>query len=215
MSQKTSLGLAIALIIICFIASFFFYTNFPVLVATHWNFNGEVDGYSSAAFAAFFFPIFILVIYLILSSLPLIDAKKDRHHEFGKVYSSLKLLIVFFLTFIYGIIGFKGIGYNIPVQVVVPIGLGFLFIILGNYLRKVKQNWFMGIRNPWTMRYEEVWDKTHSLSSKIFMFGGLLFILIAFVQSVFVLPLFITVLIFLIVVPNIYSYILYTRIVKK
>ncbi|MEK7072147.1 MAG: DUF1648 domain-containing protein, partial [Patescibacteria group bacterium] len=75
----------ILLIIISILTSFYFYANFPEQVATHWNFEGQVDGYSSKAVGMFLIPLIMLGLYVMFLALPHIDPKKDRYGEFSKV----------------------------------------------------------------------------------------------------------------------------------
>jgi uncharacterized membrane protein len=81
------------------------------------------------------------------------------------------------MSILYLLTSLNGLGYNLPIEKIVPLGVGLLFIILGNYMPKVKKNWFVGIRTPWTLASEEVWNKTHRLGGKIFILAGLLMIL--------------------------------------
>jgi len=158
------------------ICSFYFYAHFPQQVPTHWNFRGEIDGWSGKAFAAFFFPALNLGIYLLFLGMPYLDPKKDRYAEFARPYHIFKNFMVGFLTVVYFYVGLAGLGYNYPVNYVIPPGIGILFLAMGNYLGKIKPNWFMGIRTPWTLSNEEVWNKTHRLGGKMFIVMGILMI---------------------------------------
>lgn len=175
--------ITILLLAISAIASVFLYPHFPEQVATHWNFKGEVDGYSPAAFAAFFFPALSVGIYLLLTFIPLLDPKKERYMDFSKAYNVLRLSITILMIGIYVIMSAYALGYNIPVGTVMPVAIGALFIIIGNFLPKVKRNWFVGIRTPWTLSSEEVWNKTHRMSGKLFVISGILFIVMAFLKQ--------------------------------
>ncbi len=170
-------SLAIILLTITFLASIYFYQNFPPLVPIHWNISGQPDNWSNKNFAAFFFPVMIAVVYLMMVTLPIFDPMKKRYQEFAKTYQVIRLALVFFLCAIYFFTSLNALGYNIPIAKVVPLGIGLLFIILGNFLPKVKKNWFVGIRTPWTLSNEEIWNKTHRLGGKIFVVSGLLMIL--------------------------------------
>jgi len=178
-------------------ASFWLYSQFPETVATHWNFSGEPDGYSGRVFAAFFFPAFSWGIYLLITFLPLIDPKRDRYHEFSSVYNAIRLLIVGLMVAIYGLTAASGLGYNVPIGILVPGLIGLLFIALGNFMPHIKRNWFVGIRTPWTISSEAVWTETHRIGGKIFMAAGAVCIIIPFLPGVFALPLFITTIVLL------------------
>lgn len=204
----------ITLITMSVVASIYFYSHFPESVATHWNIRGQADGFSSKAFAAFFFPMFSMALYALFLSIPYLDPKKDRYQQFTKVYHVFKNLIIGFLTLIYLVVGLNGIGYAISVSTVVPLAVGFLILILGNYMSKIQPNWFMGIRTPWTLSSDEVWKKTHQLGGKLFMVFGCLMILGAFLPAEGFWFTFIPGVILASVVPMVYSFILYKRLNK-
>ncbi|MFA6321856.1 MAG: SdpI family protein [Candidatus Buchananbacteria bacterium] len=202
-------------ILLSVLASFYFYANFPDLVPTHWNYRGEIDGYAPKLFGAFFFPALIIGIYLFFLFLPYLDPQKNRYQEFAKVYHTFKTLIVLFMVFIYFFTGLAGLGYPAPVNIVVPIGVGILFLVLGNYLGKIKPNWFMGIRTPWTMSNEEVWNKTHRLGGKIFMLIGLFMIFGTILPATWFFISFMAVVIIGSLIPIFYSYWLFKKITNK
>jgi len=182
-TNKIHEAIIIILLLIAGIASYFFYQKFPEQVATHWNYAGEVNGYSSRAFAAFFFPALAIGIYLLITFLPIFDPRKERYQDFSKAYNVLRLSITILMLGLYVIISFNGLGYQVPVGLIMPIGIGLLFIIIGNFLPKVKRNWFVGIRTPWTLSNEDVWNKTHRVGGKLFVLGGILMMLMTFVNQ--------------------------------
>ena len=197
------------------IASFYFYQNFPERVVTHWNFAGQPDGYSSRAFAAFFFPLLNVGMYLLFLVFPSFDPKKDRYAQFAKAYHVFKLAIVGVMTLIYGIVGMAGVGYPVPIERVLPATIGVLFIVLGNYMAKLKRNWFMGIRTPWTLSNEEVWNKTHRLGGKLFILMGVLMAAMGFWKNLATWYIFTGGIIGVALVPIIYSFLLYRKLEKN
>jgi uncharacterized membrane protein len=205
----------VMLIILSILASFYFYAHFPDRVATHWNYNGQIDGWSGRGFAAFFFPMLNLGLYLLFLGLPYLDPKKDRYAQFAKPYHIFKTLIVGFLTVIYFLVGSAGIGYPVDISLIVPSGVGVLFIIIGNYLGKIKPNWFMGIRTPWTLSNEEVWNKTNRLGGKLFIIAGLIMLIGFLLPPSIFWVIFIIILAVIILLPIIYSYWLYQKIEKN
>lgn len=193
------------------IASVYFYRHFPDRVVTHWNFAGQPDGYSSKAFAAFFFPLLNLGMYLLFLGLPYLDPKKNRYPDFAKVYHVFKAVIIGVMSIIYGIVGLAGLGYSVAVEKVLPAIIGVLFIVMGNYMAKIKPNWFMGIRTPWTLSSEEVWNKTHQLGGKLFVLMGVLMVAMGFWNNKIMWYIFTVGVIGVALVPMVYSFILYRK----
>jgi len=209
-SFKTEI-IPILLVLVYVVASFYFYANFPARVITHWGFDGEPNGWSSPVFAAFFFPALILGIYLMFLALPLLDPKKDRYAEFSGTYHLLKVIFVLFFVGIYFLASLANLGYAIPIGTVVPFLVGLLFIVIGNYMGKLKRNWYIGIKTPWTLSSDVVWNKSHRLGGKMFMLAGVLMMIDGFVARALQLPLLIALISMVAIVPIVYSYIVYRK----
>ncbi|MFH1522193.1 MAG: SdpI family protein [Patescibacteria group bacterium] len=173
--------LPIVLILLAVVVSFYFYSNFPERVPIHWNIAGQPDNWGSRTMAAFLFPGIMIGMYFLFLFLPYMDPKKERYQQFRKVYHVFKGILLFFMVAIYFISSLNALGYNISVELWVPVLVGMLFIILGNYMGKIKPNWFMGIRTPWTLSSEDVWNKTHRFGGKMFILGGVLMSLMYFI----------------------------------
>ncbi|MDD4332566.1 MAG: SdpI family protein [Patescibacteria group bacterium] len=203
--------LSIFVIALAIAASFYFYSVFPERVPTHWNFAGDVDGWGSRATGAFAIPAMLVGMYLLFLVLPKFDPKKERYEQFEKPYNVVRTLILLFLAVIYFLASFNALGYNIAIEKWVPVLVGLLFVLLGNYLSKVKMNWFLGIRTPWTMSSETVWNKTHRFGSKAFVLSGLLIIITAFAPAFYKTISFILAMIVIIFGTIGYSYWVYRQ----
>ena len=203
--------LPIIIVILAIISSFYFYANFPERVPIHWNAAGEVDGYGSRAMGAFLFPGIIIGMYLMFLSIPYIDPKKKRYAEFRKVYHVFKTALVFFMVLMYFVASLNALGYNIRIEFWMPIMVGTLFILLGNYMNKIKPNWFMGIRTPWTLSSEVVWQKTHKVGGKVFMLGGAMIAFTVFAPVAYRMIIFFTAISLIVIGTVIYSYIAYRQ----
>ncbi len=200
-----------AIIIIAVSSSFYFYAHFPEQVPVHWNMAGEVDNYGSRAMGAFLFPAIIFFMYLMFLLIPLLDPKKQRYEQFRKVYHIFKNFLLLFMLFIYFAVGLSGMGFNISISTWVPFFVGVLFIIIGNYMGKIKPNWFMGIRTPWTLSSEEVWNKTHRLGGKAFIVAGILMALMNLFPVSAKPFVFTIILIIAALLPIVYSYFLFAK----
>ncbi len=190
--------------------SVYFYLNAPDLVPSHWNFQGEVDDYSSKTFIAIFGPVLTLGLYLLFWLLPKIDPKKERYAEFAGVYAIFRTVIIVFLAGIFLVTGLAGLGYDVNIAKIVPLAVGVLFVTMGYFLDRVKSNWFVGIRTPWTLSSETVWQKTHRLGRYTFMIAGVVFAGGAFLAETKFYPhIFIGAILLAAVAPVVYSYLLY------
>jgi uncharacterized membrane protein len=202
---------SVSLIILSFVVGFYLWQHFPSIVPTHWGINGEVNGWSGPLFAAFFLPALMLTMYLLFLFMPYIDPKKDQYAAFSSVYHNFKDLMVAFLFILYFMTGLNGLGYQVDISFYVPIMVGALFIIIGIFMRKVKMNWFVGVRTPWTMSSETVWEKTNRLSFWVFVASGLLMAATALFTWRIKVILFILSIGLIILILPIYSFILYTK----
>src|SRR3989338_1369331 len=201
--------LLIILVLGAWAAGFYFYSVFPETVPVHWNIAGEVDRYGSRFEGAFILPIVVTAMYLLFLFIPLIDPKKEKYQQFQNVYHIFRYILILIMWVIYLIASFNGLGYNIRVEIWIPLTIGVLFLILGNYMGKIKPNWFMGIRTPWTLSNDEVWSKTHRLGGKMFMLMGLFLILNPLLPFQSLTWALIIPIVTVVLVPVIYSYIIF------
>lgn len=188
-----------------------FYNNLPDRVASHWNFVGQVDGWSSNTFHGIFFPLLIIGLYALLLILPMIDPHKENYQKFISSYHILKGLIIAALFSIYLITTVFNLGWQINVGVAISTTIGVLMMLLGYYIRDIKENWFMGIRTPWTLSSPVVWEKTHKFSSWLFMAFGLILIIIPYLTAFLGISLFIIGLVGVTIGSSFYSYLVFAK----
>jgi uncharacterized membrane protein len=182
------------------------FSKLPAELPTHWNFNGEVDGYSPKLNAMLMQLGIMILLYVSVAFLPKIDPRKQNYQSFFKSYAIIynALLTLFFLLNIMLIL--TGLGYSIPMSTLGTLFIGAIFIILGNYMQQVKSNFFIGIRTPWTLSNDEVWKRTHRFCGKIYFGSGFAFILATFLSGAWKTGLIVTIIAVLIITPYIYSY---------
>ena len=152
----------------------------PNKFPTHWNYQGNVDGWSSKSFATMFFPSLILAIYVLMLLLPKFDPMRHNYQHFAGPYYAIRLALVLFLSAIFTFTLFAGIGFKWNIMYFMLSMMGSLFVIMGFALPKIKRNFFVGIRTPWTLQSDEVWEKTHQYSGKVFIVVGILSFLTMF-----------------------------------
>ena len=182
------------------------WNQLPDPVPSHWNAAGEVDGYSSKPVAVFAMPLVLLLIHWLAAVITGLDPKKQNQSEKVRV---LIFWIVPALSLLVSALTYSAaLGKSLRVETIMPIFVGLLFLALGNYLPKCKQNYTVGIKIPWTLHSEENWNKTHRLAGWLWVGGGL-FCLVAGFLGIFLLT--VPVLLVMAIVPIIYSYILYKK----
>ncbi|WP_320128029.1 SdpI family protein [uncultured Sphaerochaeta sp.] len=183
----------------------FLYARLPEQIAIHFTLDGTPNGFASKAFAGFILPLILAIGNLFFQITLDNDPKKNN----GQPLRSLsKWLFPFMSVLIVPMILFISLGYKISVQTFVPIFLSLLFIIIGNYLPKCKQNYTIGIKLPWTLSNEENWNRTHRLAGWIWTIGGII-ILVSGIANFMVEVIGGIVLACMIGIPTIYSFALF------
>jgi len=206
--------LPILLIIFSIGLGFYFYSVSPDQVPMHWNAYGEIDRYGSKLEGSTMGPAILLGLYLLFLVIPLLDPKKEKYEQFIGVYKMFRLMIMLLLFAIFTIASLSGIGYDIKVGIWIPFLIGIMFMFMGNYFGKIKPNWFMGIRTPWTLSSDEVWYKTHRLGGKLFMLMGLFFMLTPLWPPKSLVWTLIVPAVVAALVPIVYSYIIFNKLKK-
>lgn len=182
------------------------YTRLPEQLPTHWNVQGEIDGYSSKNFALFGLPFILVVVNIICQFAILADPKRENYS--GKLQSLVIWMLPVLSLMIQIITIVVGLGHKLDVTAILTLFVGVLLIAMGNYLPKCKQNYTIGYKLPWTLDDEENWNKTHRLAGWLMVVSGILVIIAVPLQLV--LPAMIVVLV-ITLVPAVYSYVLYVK----
>jgi len=164
--------LPLVLIILSVLLSIVFYQYLPEQIASHWNIQGVVDGYSKKINTVLMFPILQIILFVLLVTIPNIDPRKKNIEKFEKHFFSFINAILLFTVLIQIQVFLWNIGIQIQMGVIMPILMGGLFILMAQLLRKSKQNYTIGIKTPWTLSSEKVWDKTHKLGAILFTISG-------------------------------------------
>jgi len=191
-----------------------FYPDLPEQVPTHWNIQGEVDDYSHKAVATLVMPLLPLAIYVLMTVVPKIDPKRQNYGKFGPSYEKIRTIIVTIMVGITVLPLLSALGYDIKVDLLVRIFIPLLFIALGNYMGKIKHNYFVGIKVPWTLASAEVWNKTHRLGGKLMVVGGIFALAGVFTPPTAGFVMVMTGIFAPLIISTIYSYLLYAKTVK-
>jgi uncharacterized membrane protein len=196
----------LAIVLLPFIYLAYIWSELPKKVPMHWNINGEVDRYGDKS-ELLLIPILLpLLIYVIFLVVPKIDPK-NKLHKMGNKLQTIKFLMTTFMSILalYIIYTAKNQSLTNPNYIVLFIGV--LFIILGNYFKTIKPNYFIGIRTPWTLENETVWKETHKLGGKLWFLGGILIVIFSLLLKEHQnFTIFILITVVITVVPIVYSY---------
>lgn len=145
----------------------------PERMPVHWNAAGEVDGYGGKFVGLLLLPLTAAGLYLLLLVLPKLDPGKLNYEGFAKVYTIIRSTLMAFLSVLYLATTMAALGWRVDMARVISLAMGPMFMVLGNYLGKVRPNWFVGVRTPWTLSSKLSWSKTHRLAGWLFMGSGL------------------------------------------
>lgn len=211
MNKKTNKLLIISSILCLLPAIFciFIYNKLPDKIPTHFDINGNIDSYGSKLFVCILLPLILCISNIILNIIINNDPNKKNHNK------SLKKLI-YFLIPIMSLIFIPtsiliSLGININMSIIAPIFISLIFIFIGNYLPKCRQNYTMGIRLPWTLNNEKNWKKTHRLAGLLFVIIGILNIVTTAIFNNFSYYILIASLILIGIVIPIYSFLMYKK----
>jgi uncharacterized membrane protein len=149
------------------------YPALPDRIPSHWNAAGEVDGYLPTPWGVLIVPLLMIPFAALLFLLPRIDPLKANYRKFRPYYDGFILVFVAYLFVIQLQILLWGLGYPVSPNLLYPVLIGGLFIYLGFMLEHAEQNWFVGIRTPWTLSSERVWKKTHARGGTLFKVAGI------------------------------------------
>ena len=212
--MKLTYALTILIILASFGTSLALYDSLPEKMASHWNSDGEVDDYMSKFWGAFLMPVVSLGMFLLFLFIPKIDPLKKNIQDFRKYYDYFILIMISFMFYIYLLTLFWNLGHTFNMTQMLLPAFAILFYYIGVLTQNAKQNWFIGIRNPWTLSSKEVWDKTHKLGGKLFKVSAILILFGLVLPDLAVCFMLIPILATAII-TIIYSYIVFSRTTKK
>ena len=204
--NKKTLFITCAVILLPIIAGLMLWDRLPDRIPTHWGMGGEVDGWSGKGFAVFAMPALMLGIQLLCFFVTASDPKRGN---IRRKYLSMVLWIIPVLSVMTSCISYAvALGAQIRVEQVIPGFIGLMFVIIGNYMPKFQQSYTMGIRLPWTLSSEENWNRTHRFGGKIWALGGIGVLFCTLMgwgmASIVILAV-------VVIVPTVYSYVLYRK----
>ncbi|AVO03408.1 hypothetical protein A9958_13310 (plasmid) [Staphylococcus simulans] len=207
--KKNKMGLVIwSISLITWLISL---TFLPNNIAMQYHEDGSISWSINKYLGALIFMVIISFVYAYYMILPVIDPKKVNYKKFSNTYSLIVSTILIIIYFAEILIILSNVGVNFNVSLVTSLVLALLFLIVGNYFQKIRTNWFIGFRTPWTLTSEKNWKKTHRLVGRIYILLGILCLIMAFVNLSINWIILMVMVILAVILPFIYSYVLYKR----
>ncbi len=201
----------LAITVAMFIAGAWAYPSLPERVASHWNAAGEVDGTMGKFWGIFFIPFLMLGMYLLYLVIPRIDPLKKNIALFASAYNAFWVFMFVFFAYIFSLTIVWNLGYRFNFTVAIIPAMAALFFAIGVVMERSKRNWFMGIRTPWTLSSDIVWEKTHRLGGKLFKVAGVVSLLGMVVSPAYAIFVLIVPILLVSLVTLAYSYVTYRR----
>jgi uncharacterized membrane protein len=212
MNTRTTLIVVLLMIVAATLAGVLLWNRLPESMASHWNANDQVDGYTSRFWGVYLLPLFALGMLGLFLVIPSIDPLKANIAQFRETFNLFITLVVAFMVYIHILslrwnLGYTDFGMS---QAMLP-AMGVLFFFIGYLLRRAKRNFFIGIRTPWTLSSDRVWDETHRLGAVLFMISGVLAIIGSFFGGNTAFWMLFIPIIGSTLITLVYSYVLYQR----
>lgn len=163
------------IVVAAFLMSAVVYPRLPELVPTHWNgMTGQPNQWGSRIVGAFILPVTLLVMWALFRILPAIDPRGANYAKFGGAFEAIIVSVMLFVLGLHMVVLRASLGHPVDMARVMPFGIGILLVVIGNLLPRARPNWFVGIRTPWTLSSDRVWEKTHRFGGRLFVAAGLI-----------------------------------------
>jgi len=214
MSIRKNEIIILGIILFSFLFGIYLYPQMPEKIASHWNVQGQVDGYMSKFWGLFLMPLISAGLFLLFIAIPKIDPLKTNIEKFRKYYDGFITLVIIFLFYLYLLTIFWNMGIRFDIIQLLAPAFGILFYYCGILTENAKRNWFIGIRTPWTLSNDAVWDKTHKIGGKLFKISGIVVLFGIFFRN-YALFFILVPVILVAIYTIIYSYVEYQKELTK
>lgn len=209
MKLSRSLWVSVAFVAVAVGVALWLYPRLPLQTPSHWNLQGQVDGHLPRFWAAAMPALVIASLAALTVLLPAISPRRFEIGSFAPVFALLMLTTQAFMLVVGLSMLLAGAGYAVPMPRIAMLSVGALLMVLGNYMGKLRKNFFIGIRTPWTLSSDAVWERTHRLGGWLFLAAGLLVVLVVALDGPRWLP--IVLILAAALVPALYSLLIYRR----
>lgn len=208
--MKKLLVLQVLMIAASIAMAVYYYPLLPSRMPIHWNVRGMVDNWAPKAQAVWMMPVITLLLFAGFFLVPKLDPKKDKYRLFAGEWQIIRTAFVGFFTYMQFVTIRASLFPGTNIMPLMFVGLGALFILLGNYLSKIRQNYFLGIKVPWTLSSEDNWNKTHRYASWTFVMAGVITLAEAYFIW-FAAPVIFGVIMLAAFLPVLYSFLLFKK----
>jgi len=164
----------LGILVLTFAVGIISYPFMPDLMASHWGFSGEVNGYMPKIWGLFLVPVISAGLALLLLFIPRLDPLRENIEKFRETYELFIIVMLLFLLYLQVLTISWNLGIRFNITQLLSPAMAALFYACGILIGKAKRNWFIGIRTPWTLSSDRVWDKTHAIGGRLFKIAGVL-----------------------------------------
>ena len=212
MSTRKMIVSVLVLLLVTTLAGVLHWNGLPDPMASHWGINDQVNGTMSKFWGVFLMPLISLGLFLLFLLIPAIDPLKANIAKFRGAFNLFIVFMTLFLMYVQGLTLAWNLGFtHFKMSESLLPAVGLLFILIGFMIRKAKRNFFIGIRTPWTLSSDKVWDETHRVGAILFMVSGALALLGAFFGGEMAFLLILIPVLSSTLFLVIYSYVLYLK----
>lgn len=212
-NNKGKLMLSSVLILLPVLVGLAFWNRLPEQIATHWGINGNANGWSGKPFAVIGLPLVMLALHWLCVWITAKDPNNQGQSK--KVFGMVLWICPVLSLFVSGIVYANALGKELNVAMVVLLLIGLMFVAIGNYLPKCKQNHTIGVRIKWTLEDEENWTATHRVGGRVWVAGGVLLLAGCFLPEQMGVAMMLLSLPVLVLVPILYSYSFHKKKVRE
>lgn len=182
------------------------YPRLPENVPVHWGIRGEPDRWGTRFEGAILFPALMLGTWLVLRLLPRIDPRAPNYAKMQSTYDFMINAVLSLMLAVHAMVLASGLGYAVPVGRLTPVLVGALLVSLGNVMPRARPNWWFGIRTPWTLSHDRVWERTHRVGGYAMTAAGVVILVGAALPGAWPFAVFIVAAAFAAIYPIVYSY---------
>jgi len=209
MKPVHSAVVSIVFVLIALVATIWLYPQLPAQTPVHWDMHDHVNGTMPRLWAAGVPLLIVLGLAALMIVLPKISPRRFGIAPFIRVWNIVMLALQGLMLALGLCVLLAGAGHHLPISVIGMTVVGVVLMVLGNYMGKLRQNFFAGIRTPWTLASDAVWERTHRLAGWVFMLAGVVTVVAALAgaMSGWLLAVIVAVLL----IPVVYSYFAYQR----